>query len=103
MGWERVREGFRAIRPLGSDLAAAIPVNAAQLPAAGLLCWIWSSSQDQYDTGYGGAFGILCLLVFAPLLLPLLGLFLSVVLTLPAAVPARLAIRWSGGPEWACR
>ncbi|MEV5874259.1 hypothetical protein AB0L75_08520 [Streptomyces sp. NPDC052101] len=100
MGWEKARERVRAVR---SDLAAAVPVNAAQLPAAGLLWWIWSTSQDQYETGYGGAFGIFCLLMFAPLLLPLLGLLLSAVLTLPAILLARPTLRWSGGPEWACR
>ncbi|GGU89057.1 hypothetical protein GCM10010260_23720 [Streptomyces filipinensis] len=86
-----------------SDLAAAIPVNAAQLPAAGLLWWILSTTEDQYDSGYDGAWGIFCLLVFAPLLLPVLGLLLSVVLTLPAVVFARPVTRRSGGPEWACR
>ena len=100
MGWEKAREGFRGSR---SDLATAVAVNAAQLPAAGLLWWIWSTSQDQYESGYSGAFGIFCLLVFSPLLLPLLGLLLSVVLTLPAILLARPALRWSGGPEWACR
>ncbi|MGW7524909.1 hypothetical protein [Streptomyces sp. NPDC054783] len=100
MGWEKTRERVRAAR---SDLAAAVPVNAAQLPAAGLLWWIWSASRDQYETGYGGAFGILCLLVFAPLLLPLLGLLLSAVLTLPAILLARPVLRRFGGPEWACR
>ncbi|MGW3202837.1 hypothetical protein [Streptomyces sp. NPDC001135] len=103
MGWEKVREGFRATRSVRSDLAAAIPVNAAQLPAAGLLWWIRSASQDRYGTGYDGAFGIFCLLVFAPLLLPLLGLVVSVVLTLPASVVARPVLRWFGGPEWASR
>ncbi|AOR37278.1 hypothetical protein BFF78_23905 [Streptomyces fodineus] len=78
-------------------------MNAAQLPTAGLLWWIWSTSQDQYETGYGGAFGILCLLMFAPLLLPFLGLLLSAVLTLPAAVLARAAFRRFGGPEWSRR
>ncbi|MFD8388470.1 hypothetical protein ACFV2N_04475 [Streptomyces sp. NPDC059680] len=100
MGWEKTRERVRAAR---SDLAAAVPVNAAQLPAAGLLWWIWSTSRDQYETGYGGAFGILCLLVFAPLLLPLLGLLLSAVLALPAILFARPVLRRFGGPEWACR
>ncbi|MFF7354287.1 hypothetical protein ACFZA1_16760 [Streptomyces filipinensis] len=100
MGWETTRERLRAVR---SDLAAAIPVNAAQLPAAGLLWWIWNTSQDRYDSGYDGAWGIFCLLVFAPLLLPVLGLLLSAVLTLPAVVLARPMTRRSGGPEWACR
>ncbi|MFI1074027.1 hypothetical protein [Streptomyces puniciscabiei] len=36
MGWAKARERVREI--LG-DLAAAIPVNAARLPAAGLLWW----------------------------------------------------------------
>ncbi|WP_159056501.1 hypothetical protein [Streptomyces yokosukanensis] len=103
MGWENMRERGRAAGFLRDDIAAAIPVNAAQLPAAGLLWWIWSASQDQYDTGYDGALGIFCLLIFAPLLLPLLGLVLSAVLTLPAILLARPLLRWFGGPEWACR
>ncbi|MGW1165618.1 hypothetical protein [Streptomyces sp. NPDC002550] len=100
MGWERTRERVRAAR---SDLAAAIPVNAAQLPTAGLLWWIWSTSQDQYESGSGGGWGIFCLLIFGPVLLPILGLFLSAVLTLPAIVLARPVLRRFGGPEWACR
>ncbi|MFI9806451.1 hypothetical protein ACIHEJ_19205 [Streptomyces sp. NPDC052301] len=78
-------------------------MNAVQLPAAGLLWWVWTTSQDQYESGYGGAWGIFCLLVFSPLLLPLLGLLVSAVLTLPAILLARPLLRWSGGPEWACR
>ncbi|MEV6115075.1 hypothetical protein AB0L59_21790 [Streptomyces sp. NPDC052109] len=106
MGWEKRRERPRdaeARRSLWRDLAAAIPVNAAQLPAAGLLWWVWATGQDQYGTGYIGALGILCLLVFAPLLLPVLGLLLSAVLTLPALLLARPLLRRFGGPEWVCR
>ncbi|MGW7817224.1 hypothetical protein ACWGLF_03640 [Streptomyces puniciscabiei] len=100
MGWDTARERVREI--LG-DLAAAIPVNAAQLPAAGLLWWIWTASGDQYGTGYGGAFGIFCLLLFAPLLLPPLGLLVTALLTLPATLLTRPALRRFGGPEWSWR
>ncbi|MFI2203830.1 hypothetical protein ACH47Z_24240 [Streptomyces sp. NPDC020192] len=104
MGWEDVREGGRAAdRTLRSEVAAAIPVNAAQLPTAGLLWLVLSVTQDQYGAGTGGAFGPALLLVFAPLLLPLLGLFVSLVLTLPALALARPALRRFGGPEWAWR
>ncbi|GHE00362.1 hypothetical protein [Streptomyces alanosinicus] len=100
MGWENVRAGGRS---LWGEVSAVVPVNAAQLPAAGVLWWIWTATQDQYDTGYGGAFGVFCLMVFAPLLLPLLGLLVSVPLTLPASALARQALRRFAGPEWAWR
>ncbi|WBO65612.1 hypothetical protein [Streptomyces camelliae] len=104
MGWENVRdEGRAADRALRSEVAAAIPVNAAQLPAAGLLWLLRSVTQDQYGAGTGGALGPALLLIFAPLLLPLLGLFASLVLTLPAALLARPALRRYGGPERAWR
>ncbi|MFF4689475.1 hypothetical protein [Streptomyces sp. NPDC001307] len=106
MGWEKKQEragDAEVPRSLRRDLAAAVPVHAAQLPTAWLLWWIWLSSQDQYGTGYIGALGIACLLVFAPLLLPFLGLLLSAVLTLPAILLARPALRRFGGPEGAWR
>ncbi|EST27616.1 hypothetical protein M878_24530 [Streptomyces roseochromogenus subsp. oscitans DS 12.976] len=78
-------------------------MNAAQLPAAGVLWLISTLGQDEYGAGVGGAFGVGCLLIFAPLLLPLLGLFVSVLLTLPALALTRSALRRFDGPEWAWR
>jgi hypothetical protein len=63
------------------DLNTAASLCAAQLPAAGLPAWIASFGHDDYGVGYGGAFGVLCLLLFAPLLLPFLGLVQAFTLT----------------------
>ncbi|MEU1706443.1 hypothetical protein ABZ478_13695 [Streptomyces sp. NPDC005706] len=102
MGW-----GEAPGRPGGNaywstaDLSAAAAMGGAQLPAAGLLWWIVvSTAQDDYGAGSVDALGALCVLLFAPLLLPLLGMALTFVLTLPAVVLARLAGRHLGGPSW---
>ncbi|MGW3149904.1 hypothetical protein ACWDG1_35610 [Streptomyces sp. NPDC001177] len=78
------------------DFGLAVPLCAAQIPSAALLAWIIDASGDDYGSGYGGAFGILCLLVFAPFLLPFPGLVQTVLLTGPALVAARRF----GGPGW---
>ncbi|MFJ9834469.1 hypothetical protein ACIRU2_24265 [Streptomyces sp. NPDC101169] len=84
-----------------ADLSAAVAMGGAQLPAAGLLWWIVADAgRDDYGAGYGGAFGAICVLLFAPLLLPLLGMALTFVLTLPSVALARLAGRRIGGPSW---
>ncbi|MBJ6639145.1 hypothetical protein H4K36_17000 [Streptomyces sp. DHE7-1] len=84
-----------------ADLGAAAAMGGAQLPAAGLLWWIVASTvQDDYGAGSVGALGVVCVLIFAPVLLPLLGMALTFVLTLPAVVLARLAGRHLGGPAW---
>jgi len=102
MGW-----GETPGRPGGNvywsaaDLGAAAAMGGAQLPAAGLLWWIVvSTAHDDYGAGSVDALGALCVLLFAPLLLPLLGMALTFVLTLPAVVLARLAGRRPGGPSW---
>lgn len=100
MGWDGIRRVTRPTRFSG-ELNTAAALCAAQLPAAGLLGWIASFSNDNYGVGYGGAFGVLCLLVFAPLVLPFLGLVQAVTLTLLSEVLARLATRRFGGPGWA--
>ncbi|ARP71651.1 hypothetical protein LK07_19935 [Streptomyces pluripotens] len=81
------------------DLNAGAAVNAAQLPAVGLLCWIESFSRDAYGVGIGGApaiLGMLCMLVFAPLVLPALGMVQACTLTLPSVLLARRL----PGPGW---
>ncbi|MFS4097301.1 hypothetical protein [Streptomyces sp. AF1A] len=114
MGWgnareQRIREqhtdeqGRRTGPALWSatDLGAAASVGGAQLPAAGLLWWIdAATTKDDYGAGSGGALGALCVLLFAPLLLPLLGMVVTFALTLPSVVLARLAVRRLGGPAW---
>ncbi|MFE4665294.1 hypothetical protein ACFRI7_14480 [Streptomyces sp. NPDC056716] len=75
------------------DMSVAAAAGAAQLPGAFTLWWIVASTvADDYNGGYGGgAFGLLCLFVLAPLYLPVLGMLHAVLHTLPATVLARLA------------
>ncbi|AVH61362.1 hypothetical protein C4B68_22760 [Streptomyces dengpaensis] len=76
----------------------ATAAGAAQLPGAFILWWIVASTvSDDYNAGYGGAFGLLCLFVLAPLYLPVLGLLHAAAHTMPATVLARRA----PGPRWA--
>lgn len=77
----------------------AAAMSAGQLPAAVLLWWIVTTSgTDGYGAGYGGALlGLLCVLLFAPLVLPVLGLLHAVLHPLPAVALARRL----PGPEWA--
>ncbi|MEU6069162.1 hypothetical protein ABZ864_33110 [Streptomyces sp. NPDC047082] len=82
------------------DFGLAVPLCAAQIPSAALLAWIIDASGDDYGSGYGGAFGILCLLVFAPFLLPFPGLVQTVLLTGPALVAARRFGGPAGSGTW---
>ncbi|MFE2045643.1 hypothetical protein ACFXAZ_32945 [Streptomyces sp. NPDC059477] len=83
-----VREGLWSWR----DMSVAAAAGAAQLPGAFTLWWIVSATvADDYNSGYGGAFGLLCLFVLAPLYLPVLGTLHAALHTLPATVLARLA------------
>ncbi|MEU9351644.1 hypothetical protein AB0D65_11670 [Streptomyces griseoloalbus] len=85
-----------------SELHTAAALGAGQLPAAGLLWWVIADSgADDYGAGYGGAFGLLCVVLFAPLVLPCLGLLHAVLHPLPALALARRAARHVRGPEWA--
>jgi hypothetical protein len=88
MGWDNRR------------INEAAAVCAAQLPAIGLIWWIRDQLGDDYELGIPG-FGVLCLLVVAPLVLPVLGLLHAVVQVLPAEVLARRAARRAPGPVWA--
>ena len=103
MGWEKTRGTQPSTRLTWApdDLSAAAALGGAQLPAAGLLWWIYeTTTQDDYGAGLGGALGALCFLLFAPLLLPILGMLSAFVLTLPSVVLARLAGRRLPGPGW---
>ncbi|MFF3643977.1 hypothetical protein [Streptomyces sp. NPDC002564] len=84
------------------SLRAASAVCAAQLPVAGLVAYVLSLDDDTYGAAGGPAIGLACALVFAPVLLPVLGLIHSAVLTLPACWLGRWAApRVGHGPEWA--
>jgi hypothetical protein len=93
MGWGNAR------------LNEAAAVCAAQLPAIGLIWWIGNLLGDDY--AYAGAFGFLsllvlaCLLVVAPLILPVLGLAHAMAQIVPAEALARLVVRRARGPLWA--
>ncbi|MGW7385947.1 hypothetical protein [Streptomyces sp. NPDC054794] len=102
MGWGNIRERLSdsGLKWTSAELSAAAALSGAQVPAAVLLVWIESFSRDDYGAGNGGALGALCLLVGVPLLLPVLGMALTFVLTLPSVVLARLAARRLGGPSW---
>ncbi|MGW2700965.1 hypothetical protein [Streptomyces sp. NPDC001340] len=103
MGWENTRgtQPSTGLTWASDDLSAAAALGGAQLPAAGLLWWIYeATTQDDYGAGLGGALGVLCFLLFAPLLLPILGMVSAFVLTLPSVVLARLAGRHLPGPGW---
>lgn len=102
MGWEKRRGEAGSAGSAGSagDLHSAAAVSAMLLPVAGIMLWIHSFGQDDYGVGYGGAFGAVCLIVFAPLLLPVLGMVQAVTLVLPSVALARLAHRRLGGPTW---
>ncbi|MFD5795002.1 hypothetical protein ACFWIO_15915 [Streptomyces diastatochromogenes] len=103
MGWENTRGTLPNTGPTwaADDLSAAAALGGAQLPAAGLLWWVYeTTTQDDYGAGLGGVLGVLCVLLFAPLLLPILGVLSAFVLTLPSVVLARLAGPRLPGPGW---
>lgn len=83
----------------------AAAVCAAQFPAIGLIWWIREQLGDDY--AYTGAYGALvvfalaCLLVVAPLVLPVVGALHAAVQVLPAELLARRAARRARGPVWA--
>ncbi|MEU0949047.1 hypothetical protein ABZ379_41190 [Streptomyces canus] len=83
----------------------AAAVCAAQFPAIGLIWWIRDQLGDDYAnagaTGALAVFGLLCLLVVAPLVMPVLGLLHALVQVLPAQVLAHRAARRTRGPVWA--
>ncbi|MEV7687133.1 hypothetical protein [Streptomyces bungoensis] len=107
MGWENNGKERPESGRLwtAADLGAAMSLGGAQLPAAGLLTWIYvSTTSDDYGAGWGGALAAIFLLIVAvvvvPVLLPLLSAVLTGALTLPSVVLARLAARRTGGPSW---
>lgn len=78
----------------GSTVTAAAAACAAQLPVAGFLAYVLSLDNDDYGAGGGPYIGLACVIVFAPVLLPLAGVVHSALQTLPAMALGRLAERW---------
>lgn len=86
----------------GPRVAVATAVCAAQVPVAGLVAFVLSLDDDSYGAAEGGAFGLVCVALFLPLLLPLIGLLHACVQVTPATAIGRGALRKAGrGPEWA--
>ncbi|MEV0528454.1 hypothetical protein AB0I66_34025 [Streptomyces sp. NPDC050439] len=86
----------------GKGMAAASAVCAAQLPAAGVVAFMLSLDDDTYGAAEGGAIGLACVVLFLPLLLPVLGLVHACVQVVPATLIGRAALRKAGrAPEWA--
>ncbi|MFF1714237.1 hypothetical protein [Streptomyces sp. NPDC058268] len=86
----------------GTGMAAASATCAAQLPAAGVVAFVLSLGNDDYGASGGSAPGLACIVLFLPLLLPVLGLVHACVQVVPATLIGRAALRKAGrGPEWA--
>jgi hypothetical protein len=103
MGWADAarKPGRTGLKWADADLNAAAAVCAAQLPVIAALSWLGTlNDDDPYGAGYDSAFGLACLLLFAPLVLWVLGRLHAAVHTMPAATLARLTMRRVGGPEW---
>jgi hypothetical protein len=103
MGWgdkarRRRREGLNWA---ASDINAAAAVWAAQLPVSVAIYVVSAFDDNPYGSGYGSAFGLMCMLVFAPPVLAVGGLLHAVTHAMPAAELARLVVRRARGPEWA--
>ncbi|MEV0172788.1 hypothetical protein AB0I00_16930 [Streptomyces sp. NPDC050803] len=81
-------------------LNAAAAVFTGQLPVAWLIWWIGEQSGDDYGIGFN-TLGIVCILLFAPLVLPVIGLVHAVVHTGTAGLVAHLASARARGPFWA--
>ncbi|WP_245235285.1 hypothetical protein [Streptomyces violaceorubidus] len=101
MGWETGPGPAGRGRPTWSseEWSRAAALCAAQFPAVGLWAFILASSADDYGA-YGGALGVACLLVTAPVVVPCLGLVHATLHIMPTAVLARLRPPHWRGPEW---
>ncbi|MFJ9740603.1 hypothetical protein [Streptomyces sp. NPDC101166] len=102
MGWASVRRGAGS-GWAGPESTAAVAAGAAQLPAVFALLFWQALATDPYGAGLGPAFGLLCLFLFAPVLLPVLGLLHAWAQILPGAVVADVVLRRVPWPRWARR
>ncbi|MER5467906.1 hypothetical protein ABZX90_14130 [Streptomyces sp. NPDC002935] len=86
----------------GGEVNLAAAICAAQFAVAVAVRWVGTFDDDDYGVGLGGGLagaGFLCMLVFGPPLLAVLGLLHTVMYTMPAATLARPATRRAPGPE----
>ncbi|RZU15084.1 hypothetical protein [Streptomyces sp. BK239] len=102
MGWAGVRRRVDKGRAWPESVAA-VAAGAAQLPAVCALLFWQALAADRYGVGYGPAFGLLCLLLFAPVLLPVLGLLHAGAQILPGALVADVVLRRVPWPRWVRR
>ncbi|WAZ22411.1 hypothetical protein STRCI_003663 [Streptomyces cinnabarinus] len=82
------------------ELYAAAAVAAGQLPPVWLAWWIADTSGDTYGRGFN-SLGMACVLILAPLVLPVLGLVQAMAQPLPAGLLADFAAARARGPRWA--
>ncbi|WP_369247349.1 hypothetical protein [Streptomyces sp. R41] len=105
MGWgDTWRPKRSRLSWANAELNAAAAVCAAQLAVACAIWWVGTFDDDTHGAGSGGglaAAGLLCMLVFGPLLLAVLGLLHAAAHTMPAATLARLTTRRVRGSEGA--
>lgn len=95
-----VRSDWSAIAP-GAETIAAV-----QFALAGIFWIVTIGTRDDYDTGYGGApaiLGLLCMCVFAPPILFVLGAIHAALFTVPVLTLSNAAGVRSGipAPRWA--
>jgi hypothetical protein len=88
----------------GAEVNLAAAVCAAQFAVAVAVWWVGTFDDDDRGATLGGGLagaGILCMLVFGPLLVAVLGMLHAAACTMPTATLARLVTRWAPGPEGA--
>ncbi|MFI6037410.1 hypothetical protein ACIBBD_25195 [Streptomyces sp. NPDC051315] len=99
MGWADVRRKAGLSRA-DAEATAAVAAGAAQLPAVCALWWTHALATDPYRSGYGPAFGMLCVILLAPVYLPVLGLLHAWAQILPGAALAAVVPRGVRRPLW---
>ncbi|MFC5153811.1 hypothetical protein [Streptomyces amakusaensis] len=81
------------------DVAVGAGASAVQLAVALTACFIVETvTEDDYGVP-PSAFGFLCLLVVAPLIVPVAGLLFAIALPVPVRAVAAWAVRRAGGPS----
>ncbi len=92
-------------RPTGEngttrELYAAAAVAAGQLPPLWLALWIAEQAGDDYGRGIN-SLGLACMLAFAPLVLPVVGLVQALIQSVPAGHLAGFLAARARGPRLA--
>lgn len=99
MGWVEVRRKAGSSRA-DADVTAAVAAGAAQLPAVFTLSWMHGLATDPYGRGDGSALGLMCMVLLAPVYLPVLGLLHAWAQTFPGAALADVVLRAVRRPLW---